>query len=132
MSKRAFFLEKETELLEKYIAHDTRMIQREQEKVRDLFNRLLPHEISTQFRADEYIEARHIENVNVVAFQIADFQELIAQCNPEQILGLLDYLMKMFHAVATHFGLNVTELDLLSDISVVGLYPLLSSWGDQS
>ena len=70
MSKRAFFLEKETELLEKYIAHDTRMIQKEREKVRDLFNRLLPYEISTQFRADEYIEAREIENVNVVALLV--------------------------------------------------------------
>ncbi len=120
MAKRAFLLEKETEMLEKYIAYDTKMINKEREKIDDWFNRLLPPEISTRYVMGENVEPRQFEIISVAAFQIVNFQQLIRTSEPSQLISLVDYLMKMLYAVANDRDFEISQSGLFSGTYVIG------------
>lgn len=119
MEKRAFLLEKETEALERYIAYDTRMISKEKEKMDDWRYRTLPPHIYSQIKDGEAIEATSLEVVSVAVFQIADFQDIVSAVSPDELIDLMDYLVKSFQAVACNQGLAITEMDIMSDLCVI-------------
>ena len=119
MAKRAFLLQKEADVLEKYIAHDTTMINNEKEKMNDWFNRLFPVEISGRFIAGESIEPRRHEYVTVASFQIVHFQSIIVNSSPDQLITFMNYMLKMFRATAQEQDLLITELEFMSKTTIV-------------
>ena len=120
VEKRAFLLEKETEALERYIAYDTRMINKERDKVHDWLSRSLPRDVYTQIQDGEVIKATALDRISVAAFRIADFQDIVATSSPDELICVIDYLIKSFHAVAAQQNLELTEIDVKSDLCVLG------------
>lgn len=119
IEKRAFLLEKETEALERYIAYDTRMIKKERDKVKDWLSRSLPSDVYDQLQNGEQVEATVLDNVSVAAFRIADFHDIVLATAPNELTYLLDYLVKSFQAVAVRHGLELTDIEVTSDLCVI-------------
>eukprot|EP00794_Sanderia_malayensis_P011023 gene11022-12187_t len=120
MAKRAFLLEKETEMLEKYIAHDTSMIMKEREKLNDWFHRLLPTDVSQRYITGESVQPRLYDNITVAAFHIVDLNHIVKKSKANQLIPLLDYMLKMFYATANSQNFEISEFGVLSGTNVIG------------
>ena len=118
--KRAFLLEKETEELERCIAQETRLINREQERIHEWLNRSLPPHVYSQVQGGKEFSALPIDTVSVAAFQIANFQNIVDASSAEELVCVVDYLMKSFQAMAAQHRLELTEIEVISDLVVIG------------
>ena len=124
VEKRAFLLEKEAEALEKYIAQDTRLINKEQDKINEWLSRSLPPDIFNQIQDGEEVDAMEIDHVSVAVFRIVDFQNLVDAIGPDELMCLVEYLIKSFQAVATQdHQLELTDINVASDSFVIGKLP---------
>ena len=120
MEKSAFLFEKEAELLERYIAQDTRLIDKEQDKVNEYLVRSLPLDIYDELQEGHDINAIVSDDVSVAAFRLVDFQEIVKRSSPDELINVIDYLVKSFQAVACEYRLDLTEINVISDICIVG------------
>ena len=122
METSAFLFEKEAELLERYIAQDMRLIDKEQDKVNDYLVRSLPLDIYNEIQEGEEINAIFSDDISVAVFRLVDFQEIIKRSSPDEVVNVIDYLVKSFQAVACEYQLELAEINVISDICIVGKF----------
>ena len=122
METSAFLFEKEAELLERYIAQDMRLIDKEQDKVNEYLVRSLPLDIYNEIQEGDEINAIFSDDISVAVFRLVDFQEIIKRSSPDEVVNVIDYLVKSFQAVACEYQLELAEINVISDICIVGKF----------
>lgn len=121
-SKRAVLLERETESLEQYIGHDSLQILKEKEKYADLLSRVFPPIIAEQINQCGFIKAESHDNVTVMVSRVFNFDCLLAECNPAQVVAVVDYLWRAMEVIIKNRKLNIMEINIRGDVQVLGMY----------
>lgn len=104
--KRSILLERETESLEQYIAHDTKQIFNEKRKQVDLRER-----IGLPFMAKPEVH----QDVTLLYCRVANANEMMQECSPVQLVSAIDYLWKSFEAILSNRKFQVSELCVQGD-----------------
>ena len=130
LSKRALLLERETESLERYISHDTQQIFNEQEKFRDLVDRMLPPFISCKLLSSAAMTGSEdgggavmptlYTNVTVMVLRLHDVDNLIAVSNASQLIDTISYLWKAVHVIIKSKNLKICDIQNRGDTIMFG------------
>ena len=134
LSKRALLLERETESLERYISHDTQQIFNEQEKFRDLVERMLPLFItekllqsSTTSLSSSVNDPTHgaimptlHNNATVMVLRIHDLDHLMAASSANQLIDAISYLWKAINVIIKNRNLKIGDIQNRGDTMMFG------------